>query len=212
MVRFILVLWVMVASASAQSFQITGPDYAVPGSLVRLTVAEYEPTDVRWLTVRDSQKYGLNGAELVFAMPNGPVIVTCAVISREKLYLAQRTIENAPSEPLASSGSILELKPVEPKIEPLSEKIITIAHQNNLSPKTAQQIATNLREAANDAKNPRGLVKTTARLNRPLDLPDKVDESIEAILQTMAEEGSLKTLEQHLEVWEKIAKGFETVK
>lgn len=188
-------------------FQILGPNLAEPGSLVRLTVVDYEPTDVVWFWADteglafDYLEYGSNSAQVAFAMPNGPAAVTCSIIRNGELYLTQKTVQ--PPEPLESP---------EPEFEPLSEigeKVLKMARDADLSIQGAKDLADNLREAANEGTNPRSLVMRTAELNQALDLPDGVTKRIQVLLQTLAEEGSLQTMNQHLKVWRQMSNGFE---
>jgi hypothetical protein len=211
-------------------FQILGPDSAESGSLVRQTVSDYEPSDVCWFTVNngeecDCQKYGAQGGDLVFAMPqSGPAEITCSIIRRGKLYLARKVVEQAtpaPVEPVVEPEPVKpspeptpDPEPVEPKPEPLSDiakKARKLAQDGDLDPADADALAENLREAADksEGKNPRSLVMTTVRLNEDLDLPEEVTEGIQVLLQTLAENGDMINLEQHLEVWRQMAAGFE---
>jgi hypothetical protein len=211
-------------------FQIIGPDSAESGSLVRQTVSDYEPSDVCWFTVNgddecDCQKYGSQGADLVFAMPaEGPAEVTCSIIRRGKLYLARKVVKQvnpAPVDPVVTPKPeptpvepTPDPEPVEPEPEPLSDiakKIIKLARDADLDPADADAVAENLRKAAKQSrgKTPRSLVMATVRLNEDLDLPEEVAEGIQVLLQTLAEEGEMMNMEQHLDVWGQMADGFE---
>lgn len=193
-------------------FEILGPERAEPGTLVRLTVVDYLPTDTCWFTVGDSQKYGCCGAELVFAMPGGPTIVTCAIIRHGKLYLTHKTIENAVAEP-SEPEPTPDPEPVQPEIEPLSgigEKALKMAADGNLAKSDALALAKNLREAVEKAAtNPRNLVMFTSELNEGLDLPDEVAQGIKVLLQTLAENSEMVGIRQHVDVWNQMADGFE---
>lgn len=211
-------------------FQIMGADAAEAGSLVRQSVADYEPSDVAWFVVQgegicDCQEYGMNGADLAFSMPQkGPAEVTCSIIRRGKLYLTRKTVEQAvpaPVEPVVTPTPTPtpveptpEPEPVEPKPEPLSDiakKIVKMARDADLDPSDADAVAENLRTAADksEGKNPRSLVMTTVRLNEDLDLPEEATEGIQVLLQTLAENGEMVNMEQHLAVWREMAAGFE---
>jgi len=107
-----------------------------------------------------------------------------------------------------------EPEPVEPKPEPLSDiakKIVKMARDADLDPSDADAVAENLRTAADksEGKNPRSLVMTTVRLNEDLDLPEEATEGIQVLLQTLAENGEMVNMEQHLAVWREMAAGFE---
>lgn len=209
-------------------FQILGPDSAESGSLVRQTVSDYEPSDVCWFTVNDGeecdcQKYGAEGGDLVFAMPKaGDAEVTCSIIRRGKLYLTRKVVKQAnpaPVEPEVKPEPVKpspepkpEPEPVEPKPKPLSKisrDVLKMAKDADLSPEDALALAKNLRKASEGAANPRGLVMATVRLNENLDLPEDVTEGIQVLLQTLAENGDMVNLKQHLEVWEQMAIGME---
>jgi hypothetical protein len=211
-------------------FQIIGPDSAESGSLVRQTVSDYEPSDVCWFTVNgddecDCQKYGSQGADLVFAMPaEGSAEVTCSIVRRGELYLTRKVVKQAnpaPVDPVVTPEPeptpvepTPDPEPVEPKPEPLSDvakKIVKLARNADLDPADADAVAENLRKAAKQSrgKTPRALVMATVRLNEDLDLPEEATEGIQVLLQTLAEEGEMMNMEQHLDVWGQMADGFE---
>ena len=126
-------------------FHIIGPDRAPVGELVRCTVSDYEPTDVCWFTVGDSERYGLNDSKLVFSVPTpGDVVVTCAIIRQGRLYLTQKVITiggeiKPPFEPKPGPG---------PKLDAIGEQIVKLATEFEVGRSDALQIAKNLREAA----------------------------------------------------------------
>jgi len=205
-------------------FVVMGPEAVEVGSLVRLSVADYDPTSVRWNMDGDCQEYGKNNAELMFAMPNGPKSVSCSMIRQGQLYLTSKTVGTstpAPVEPVVTPEPVEpvveptpEPEPVEPEPEPLTaigKKILELANSSDLDQGDAEQVAKNLRKAADESegKNPRSLVLRTVELNEDLDLSDEATEGIQVLLQTLAEDGDMVTMKQHLEVWLEMAAGFE---
>lgn len=199
-------------------FQIIGPDLVKPGLLVRLTVQDYSPTNVRWFTANDAQNYGPNGAELVFAMPEEDMVVVCSIIRNGELYLTQKTIHaDRPSEPSPQPQPepdpepTPEPEPEQPVLTPVGVAIIKLATDANLKPDLAIQVANNLRTAANDpeVQNPRSLVIATVELNQGINLPEEVSQGIQVLLQTLAENGELTNLNTHKDIWDQMASGFE---
>ena len=49
----------------------------------------------------------------------------------------------------------------------------------------------------------------TSELNSHLDLPDEVTQGIKVLLQTLAENGEMSGILQHVDVWNQMAAGFE---
>lgn len=197
-------------------FHIIGPDRAVVGELVRLTVADYAPTDVIWFWYGDSQSYGPNEANLVFSHNDvGVVSVTCSIIRNGDLYLTQKDIEVLPRE----DAVVAPVEPVEPDPSPIEPATLTavgkqmkaLAAEHGVPAAVARAIASNLREAADAMgdKTPRALVAETVRLNKQVDLAESANEAIQIMLQTLAEEGLLVSMAQHLAVWNGMADGLD---
>lgn len=197
-------------------FHIIGPDRAPVGELVRCTVADYAPSDVAWFTVGDSEKYGLNDSNLVFSVPSpGEVTVTCAIIREGRLYLTQKVIviggdDESPDEPQPRPEPTPEPEPEpEPGLDEVGEQIMILAGEYNIGRSESLQIAKNLRQAVKGSSTPRALVEKTVELNSDVDLSEEANEGIAVLLQTLAEDGRLVSMEQHRMVWESMAKGFE---
>lgn len=180
-------------------FVVNGPEEAEVGSLVKLSVVEYRPSQVEWSDLPNCEEYGKNGSRLALTSQfPGEIEVTCSMIRGGKLYLTTKTVEFLGSEAPKTSD-----------LGRVARKMSNLAAANGLNKQDALKMAQNLRQAVQESTTPRGLVSMTSKLNSPLTIPEGVSQGMKVMLTDMSESGELLNMEQHKEVWEQMAIGLE---
>jgi hypothetical protein len=192
--------------------EFVGQDTAEVGELVRFLA---EGDLVRWECLpktSDSESYGEHNENYVvsFRKP-GVYTVVAAIYAGGELTIHTQavTVEGPPPPPPPTPTPT----PVKVDVD-LEQKVLGWAKKYQVDRDTCISLSSNFSTVAKRIESgelitPGQIITATANLNSDLKLNEGLMAELQAYLTSQADMGNLRTTEQHLVVWNSIAKGLK---
>lgn len=191
--------------------EFVGQETAEVGELVRF-LAEGEI--VRWECLpqtSDSESYGPHNENYVVSFrQSGTYTVIAAIYNEGELTIHTQpvTVEGiTPVDPPVDPAVPLTLdKALVSKVEGWVIEYAVDSEMCNTLASNFSQVAEEIRQA--EVQTPGEIIRRTAELNADLTLNEGLMAELQAYLTSQSDVGNLKTPDQHLVVWNSIAKGL----
>lgn len=197
--------------------EFIGQDVAEVGELVRF-LAEGEI--VRWECLPktpDSESYGGSNENYVVSFRSPGVYTVIAAIYTEgelEIHTQAVTVEGPPAPVVVVPDPDIPVVVITPALnEELVGKVEGWARKYKVKKDVCFSLSSNFTEVVNmieadELVTPGQIINKTASLNSDLKLSEGLMAELQAYLTSQSDIGALKTVDQHIVVWNSIAKGL----
>ena len=194
--------------------EFIGQDVAEVGELIRFLA---EGDIVRWECLpqtSDSESYGENNENFVISFRSPGVYTVIAAIGTVddlEIHTQTVTVEGPPEPVVAVPEIIIEI--AAELNEELVGKVEGWARKYKVDKNICLSLSSNFKIVVSliqsqELITPGQIINKTATLNSDLKLSDGLMAELQAYLTSQSDIGALKTVDQHIIVWNSIAKGL----